>query len=145
MEKVLIAVGKDEDDSLFEELLLFLQKKKYTILTSANEFTSIKRLEYENFMIDPHYREVNVNGESISLTNYEFEILYLLAKKPGQIFSKEQIYDQVWDTPYYGAVDNVMSLIRRIRKKIEPDPSKPIYVLTVWGIGYKFNEALKAK
>lgn len=145
MEKVLIAVGKDEDDSLFEELLLFLQKKKYTILTSANEFTSIKRLEYENFMIDPHYRKVNVNGESISLTNYEFEILYLLAKKPGQIFSKEQIYDQVWDTPYYGAVDNVMSLIRRIRKKIEPDPSKPIYVLTVWGIGYKFNEALKAK
>lgn len=79
------------------------------------------------------------------MTNYEFEILYLLAKKPGQIFSKEQIYDQVWDTPYYGAVDNVMSLIRRIRKKIEPDPSKPIYVLTVWGIGYKFNEALKAK
>lgn len=145
MEKVLIAVGKDEEDSLFKELLLFLQKKKYTILTSVNEFTNNKRLEYENFMIDPQYREVNINGESISLTNYEFEILYLLAKNPGQVFSKEQIYNQVWDTPYCGAVDNVMSLIRRIRKKIEPNPSKPIYVLTVWGIGYKLNDALKIK
>ena len=56
-----------------------------------------------------------------------------------------QIYSQVWKEPYYRAEDNVMSLIRRIRKKIEPDPSKPIYVLTVWGIGYKFNNAIKRK
>ena len=77
--------------------------------------------------------------------NYEFEILYLLARHPGQVFSKEQIYNQVWKEPYYRAEDNVMSLIRRIRKKIEPDPSKPIYVLTVWGIGYKFNNAIKRK
>ena len=47
-----------------------------------------------------------------------------------------------WKEPYYRAEDNVMSLIRRIRKKIEPDPSKPIYILTVWGIGYKFNNAI---
>jgi DNA-binding response OmpR family regulator len=67
----------------------------------------------------------------------------LLASSPGQVFSKAQIYDQVWKTPYYGAEDNVMSLIRRIRKKIEPDPAKPIYILTVWGVGYKFNEAIK--
>ena len=82
---------------------------------------------------------VEADGKSIELTNYEFEILYLLARHPGQVFSKEQIYNQVWKEPYYRAEDNVMSLIRRIRKKIEPDPSKPIYVLTVWGIGYKFE------
>ena len=83
--------------------------------------------------------QTTIIGKSIELTNYEFEILYLLARHPGQVFSKEQIYNQVWKEPYYRAEDNVMSLIRRIRKKIEPDPSKPIYVLTVWGIGYKFN------
>ena len=58
---------------------------------------------------------------------------------------ENKIYNQVWKEPYYRAEDNVMSLIRRIRKKIEPDPSKPIYVLTVWGIGYKFNNAIKRK
>ena len=92
--------------------------------------------------INAKYRIVERDGKSIELTNYEFEILYLLAQYPGQVFSKEQIYNQVWKEPYYGAEDNVMSLIRRIRKKIEPDPSRPIYILTVWGIGYKFNNAI---
>ena len=78
----------------------------------------------------------------VQLTNYEFEILYLLAKNPGRIFSKEQIYTQVWKEPYYGAEDNVMGIIRRIRKKIEPDSAKPRYILNVWGMGYKFNGEL---
>ena len=74
-----------------------------------------------------------------NMENYEFEILYLLAKNPGRIFSKEQIYTQVWKEPYYGAEDNVMGIIRRIRKKIEPDSAKPRYILNVWGMGYKFE------
>lgn len=102
-------------------------------------------LKYDGIEINPKYRVVEVGGESIELTNYEFGILYLLARHPGQVFSKEQIYNQVWKEPYYRAEDNVMSLIRRIRKKIEPNPSKPIYILTVWGIGYKFNNAIKRK
>ena len=102
-------------------------------------------LQYDGIEINPKYRVVEVGGESIELTNYEFGILYLLARHPGQVFSKEQIYNQVWKEPYYRAEDNVMSLIRRIRKKIEPNPSKPIYILTVWGIGYKFNNAIKRK
>ena len=76
------------------------------------------------------------------MTNYEFEILYLLAKNPGRIFSKEQIHTQVWKEPYYGAEDNVMGIIRRIRKKIEPDSAKPRYILNVWGMGCKFNGEL---
>lgn len=88
-------------------------------------------------------RIVESGGKTITLTNYEFEILYLLAKNPGRVFTKEQIYNQVWDSPYYGAEDNVMSLIRRIRKKIEPNPGKPLFILTVWGVGYKFNNHLK--
>lgn len=111
----------------------------------VNAFPNDSCLKYDNLIIDSKYRMVEADGKSIELTNYEFEILYLLARHPGQVFSKEQIYNQVWKEPYYRAEDNVMSLIRRIRKKIEPDPSKPIYVLTVWGIGYKFNNAIKRK
>ena len=77
-----------------------------------------------------------------SVLIYETIILYLLAKNPGRIFSKEQIYTQVWKEPYYGAEDNVMGIIRRIRKKIEPDSAKPRYILNVWGMGYKFNGEL---
>ena len=131
----------DKDEIAFDELLLFLKSNSH--IKVVNAFPNDSCLKYDNLIIDSKYRMVEADGKSIELTNYEFEILYLLARHPGQVFSKEQIYNQVWKEPYYRAEDNVMSLIRRIRKKIEPDPSKPIYVLTVWGIGYKFNNAIK--
>ena len=102
-------------------------------------------LKYNGLEIDPIYRVVRTSGTEIELTNYEFGILYLLARNPGQVFSRGQIYTQVWSSPYYGADDTVSSLIRRIRKKIEPDPARPVYILTVWGVGYKFNNALEKK
>lgn len=135
--KVLIATFGDEEEMELEELILFLKKKSHIVLMNAS--SNDGPLEYDNFAIDPKYRAVKINRQNVELTNYEFDILYLLAKNPGQVFSKEQIYIQVWKTPYYGAEDNVMSLVRRIRKKIEPNP---MYILTVWGIGYKFNNAL---
>ena len=138
--KVLIAIF-DEEEIDFEEVILFMEEKSKLVL--MNTFQNDKCLEYRDIIIDPKYRTVKVESGNIELTNYEFDILYLLAKSPGQVFSKEQIYNQVWKEPYYRAEDNVMSLIRRIRKKIEPDPSKPIYILTVWGIGYKFNNSIK--
>ncbi len=141
MGKVLIAAFDDKDEIAFDELLLFLKSNSH--IKVVNAFPNDSCLKYDNLIIDSKYRMVEADGKSIELTNYEFEILYLLARHPGQVFSKEQIYNQVWKEPYYRAEDNVMSLIRRIRKKIEPDPSKPIYVLTVWGIGYKFNNATK--
>lgn len=141
MGKVLIAAFDDKDEIAFDELLLFLKSNSH--IKVVNAFPNDSCLKYDNLIIDSKYRMVEADGKSIELTNYEFEILYLLARHPGQVFSKEQIYNQVWKEPYYRAEDNVMSLIRRIRKKIEPDPSKPIYVLTVWGIGYKFNNAIK--
>lgn len=143
MGKVLIASFDREEEQDFEELVLFLKEKGYKNFTSMA--LRDKTLKYDDLEINPKYRTVRRQEEDIELTNYEFDILYLLAKRPGQVFSKEQIYSQVWKEPYYGAEDNVMSLIRRIRKKIEPDPSKPIYILTVWGVGYKFNNAIKRK
>ncbi len=143
MGKVLIASFDREEEQDFEELILFLKEKGYREFISMVSTDNV--LNYDGIEINPQYRTVRKRGIEIGLTNYEFEILYLLARHPGQVFSKEQIYNQVWKEPYYRAEDNVMSLIRRIRKKIEPDSSKPIYVLTVWGIGYKFNNAIKRK
>lgn len=119
------------------ELSIFLMSKLH--MEVINAFFDKTYLEYDGLTIDTKCRTVRRPGKDIELTQYEFDILYLLAKRPGQVFSKEQIYSQVWKEPYYRAEDNVMSLIRRIRKKIEPNPSNPMYILTVWGIGYRFN------
>lgn len=141
MGKVLIATFRDDEE--IEELILFLKQKRN--IEILDNISTDKVLIYEGLEIDPIYRVVRTNGMEIEMTNYEFGILYLLARNPGQVFSRGQIYTQVWSSPYYGADDSVSSLIRRIRKKIEPDPARPIYILTVWGVGYKFNNALEKK
>ena len=83
-------------------------------------------------------------NQEIELTYTEFEIFKLLAKHPGIVFSKEQIYDIVWKESYSGDYNIVMSHVRNIREKIEDNPSKPIYIQTVWGVGYRFNKNLIA-
>lgn len=77
------------------------------------------------------------------MTNKEFDILELLARNKWQVFSKELIYDQVWRENYFSDIRNFIAYINKIRKKIEPDPSHPIYILTIWRIGYKFNENIE--
>lgn len=83
--------------------------------------------------------------EEIILTFTEFEILLLLAQNAGIVFSKEQIYDGVWKEPYFGDYNIVMSHIRNIRAKIEDNPSKPVYIQTVWGVGHRFNQTLQIR
>ena len=92
--------------------------------------------------IDSLARRVTQNGKEISLTPKEFDILYFLARNRGEVFTKEQIYQAVWDGEYLLDDSNIMAFIRKIRKKIEPNPDAPLYILTIWGIGYKFNENL---
>ncbi|MDY3729173.1 MAG: winged helix-turn-helix domain-containing protein [Candidatus Choladocola sp.] len=122
----MIASFDREEEQDFEELILFLKEKGYREFISMASTDRV--LKYEGIEINPQYRTVRKQGIGIELTNYEFDILCLLAKRQGQVFSKEQIYSQVWKEPYYRAEDNVASLIHRIRKKVEPDPSNPIYV-----------------
>lgn len=98
---------------------------------------------FEGLYIDKRKRIVVHKENEIDLTYTEFEILLLLAQNAGIVFSKEQIYDRVWKKPYFGDYNIVMSHIRNIREKIEDNPSKPIYIQTVWGVGYKFNNKLK--
>ena len=84
--------------------------------------------------IYPRLRKVTRTEKEVPLTPKEFDILYFLARNRGEVFTKEQIYQAVWD--------NIMAFIRKLRKKIEPDPDAPKYILTIWGIGYKFNDQL---
>lgn len=92
--------------------------------------------------IYPKSRKVLLKGTGISLTPKEFDILYFLAKNRGEVFTKEQIYRAVWAEDYLLDDSNIMAFIRKLRKKIEPDPDAPNYILTIWGIGYKFNDQL---
>ena len=83
-------------------------------------------------------------NKEIEFTFTEFEILLLLAQNAGMVFSKEKIYNIVWKEPYFGDYNIVMSHIRNLRGKIEDNQSKPIYIQTVWGVGYRFNKNLSS-
>ena len=92
--------------------------------------------------IYPRSRKVLIKRSEVSLTPKEFDILYFLAKNRGEVFTKEQIYRAVWEEDYLLDNSNIMAFIRKLRKKIEPAPDSPTYILTIWGIGYKFNDEL---
>lgn len=90
--------------------------------------------------IYPKARKVIRASQEIPLTPKEFDILYFLARNRGEVFTKEQIYQAVWDSDYLLDDSNIMAFIRKLRKKIEPNPDAPEYIITIWGIGYKFND-----
>jgi DNA-binding response OmpR family regulator len=92
--------------------------------------------------IDLERYKVSVDGKEVSLTPIEFNILKLLAAKPGMVYARNDLLNAIWDTSYEGYKRNIDPHVNRLRTKIEENPRKPKYVLTVWGVGYKFNDAL---
>ncbi len=78
-------------------------------------------------------------GDKIHLTAKEFDLLYFLSSHKGQVFTKEQIYEKVWGYDNAPDASNLSSFIRKLRLKIEPHPDSPRYIITVWGVGYKFS------
>jgi two-component system, OmpR family, response regulator VicR len=96
-------------------------------------------LRFSGLEIDPVTRKVWREGQEVELTVKEFDLLSILAAYPEQVFSRNQLLSQVWDIDYFGDTTNVTVHIRRLREKIEPIPSEPKYIKTVWGIGYKFE------
>jgi DNA-binding response OmpR family regulator len=91
-------------------------------------------------VVDPARRQARIDGRDIELTPHEFDLLFLLASHPGIVFSREALVERVWGGDTYVTARSVDTLVKRIRKKIEPDPDEPRYVLTVWGTGYKFAD-----
>ncbi|MFE7375090.1 response regulator transcription factor [Bacillus cereus] len=105
---------------------------------SATEETE-KMIQIGDLTIDPINFTVEKNGNPLKLTLKEFEILKLFVKNQNRVFTKAQIYTLVWNEEYYGD-DNVINVhMRRLREKIESDPSNPEYIKTLWGIGYKLE------
>jgi DNA-binding response OmpR family regulator len=92
--------------------------------------------------IEVSKRKVSLNGERIDLTPKEFDLLHLLASHPGKTYTREQLLNILWGYQYNGYEHTVNSHINRLRSKIEPDISKPKYILTSWGVGYRFNEEI---
>ncbi|RAP78166.1 response regulator transcription factor [Paenibacillus montanisoli] len=96
-------------------------------------------LVYDGLQIDLPARTVHVNGKEVSLSAKEFELLVRLAKSPNRAFSLDDLYTIVWGHDSMGDTRTLMVHVSNLRKKIEPDPANPIYIITVRGVGYKFN------
>jgi two-component system response regulator ResD len=96
-------------------------------------------LSFEDLSIDPRSRVVALKNVPIELTLKEFDMLYLLARHPKQVFTREQLLERVWGGAQYIDPGTVTVHVRRLREKIEADPSHPTRLLTVWGVGYKFE------
>jgi DNA-binding response OmpR family regulator len=106
-----------------------------------NSEISGEALRFPNLSINPRTREVEANGHQVALTAKEFDLLYYLASHSGQVFTREQLMNDVWDYTFAGDASTVTVHVRRLREKIEADPMKPRWVKTVWGVGYKFDRS----
>jgi DNA-binding response OmpR family regulator len=111
--------------------------RRYTQLSSKESNADI--LTFEKLKIYLESYKVTIEGREISLTAKEFETLRLLASSPSRVYTREQIFNQVWGFNEYGDINTVTVHIKKIREKIEDDPSHPEYIKTVWGVGYKFD------
>ena len=114
------------------------QLRRYTLLSnnSASEDTCY---EAGGLMIDDDLKKVTVDGEEVKMTPIEYNILLLLMKNKGKVFSINQIYESIWNEEAIGADNTVAVHIRHIREKIEINPKEPRYLKVVWGVGYKIE------
>ena len=103
-------------------------------------FAEEREIRYRDLVISVPYRKVTVRGEEVNLKNREYELLYFLASHQGMVFSRETLLERIWGQDPSGDTATVMVHIGRIREKIEENPQKPEYILTVWGAGYKFAD-----
>jgi len=99
-------------------------------------------LTFGNLVIDPDKRKVTLSRSRIDLTPKEFDLLWLMAQNPGRSYNRDELLNLIWGYEFNGYEHTVNSHINRLRSKIEPDISNPRYILTTWGIGYRFNDEL---
>lgn len=126
MGRIMVVLFADGEEDVYQKILQIMNDSKgfewYDIVQEP------ENIQIGKLKIDPCERSVIIENKEVILTNREFEILYLLARNPGRVFSKEQIYDIIWQEPYSGDYNIVMSHIRHIREKIEDNPGKPLYI-----------------
>ncbi|PGX89639.1 response regulator transcription factor [Bacillus thuringiensis] len=112
--------------------------RRFLVLGSNNTTQEKTTLSFKGLTINLNTYTVHTNKEEINLTGKELELLKFFTSNPGQVFTKTQLFRNVWDDNYIEDDNTVMVHIRKLRKKIEIDPSNPKFIQTIWGIGYKF-------
>ena len=138
--KIMILTFSDDEEDIYNGILEVISNSKS--LKWCNTFQDTK-IQVGELKIDLAQRSVSVNDIEVSLTNTEFEILYLLASNPGRVFTLEQIYNIIWNDEYLGSYATVTRHIGQIRKKIGDSPSRRLYIQTIRSVGYRFNKNLK--
>ncbi|MCC2228851.1 DNA-binding response regulator [Ruminococcus sp. AM23-1] len=133
---MLILTFEDSEEEILNHIISCVNTGARVFQVIENAKTN---LSYGDIVILLDKRELFRKQEKIDLSFIEFEILHLLMRSPGRVFSKEQIYDIIWNEPYSGDYNVVMRHICNIREKIEDDPGHPVYIQTVRGVGYRFN------
>ena len=116
------------------------QIRRYTQLGNMSPEKDEHTYSCGDLVIDDDTKEVTVDGESVKLTPIEYNILLLLVKNAGKVYSIDEIYEQIWNEEAIGADNTVAVHIRHIREKIEIDPRNPRYLKVVWGVGYKVEK-----
>ena len=113
------------------------QLRRYTMLGGIEQKPN--KLVIGAIVLDDETKTVTVDGEAVSLTPIEYNILHLLMRHPGRVYSSAQIYEQVWNEAAFGSEGAVAVHIRHLREKLEINPSEPRYLKVVWGLGYKME------
>ena len=134
----LIVLSLDESErNIYDKILEIVSEADISIDREVD--VNPGEIQIGELVIIPGQHRVLRKGKEVNLTNIEFRILYMLAIHQGITLSKEKIYNYVWNGEYLQDDSNITSHIRRLRKKIESDPSQPEYIQTVRGVGYKIN------
>lgn len=107
--------------------------------SASSDESAEKPVEFARLCVNPVQRLVTLDGQPVTLTAREFDLLWLFVRHPRQVFNREQLVNQVWGYEFDGDESTVTVHIRRLREKLETDPSRPSYIQTVWGVGYKFE------
>ena len=116
--------------------------RRHKMLLEEQELESARIMHFDHLTIDIEMRKVLVDGRRVDLSPKEFELLVLLSSNPGKSYDRSKLLEIIWGYDFQGYEHTVNSHINRLRSKIEPDMAQPKYVLTTWGVGYKFNEEL---
>ena len=139
MGEIIVIRTSDPDESIYRAIIDILQERNIQVLHAANLEPS--HLILGDIEIFPEQRRVTKAGVEICLNYGEFSILYCMARRPGHVFSREQLYNAAWGEDYELGTNTVDNTIWRLRNKLEPNPKHPTYIKTVFRVGYKIEIA----